>query len=481
MVAELLKFVPPFLEKKRKHHIPVILLKADKFKSWISKQDSSVKHLCEQTGFKAQPERVIITRDKKGEIEAVIAGMGETNALYNVGTVVTTIRQALSKDFLGTCSFYFDGEPLKSEQLENAHIGWALACYKFSTRKNDSADQPALLWSPRTNKKRVLAFSESIVLLRNIINAPANAMGPEELEATARHVAKRGKAQIIVIQDNNKLLRDFPLVHAVGDGSDRRPRLIDIKWGDTKNPKITLVGKGVCFDTGGLNIKPTSAMALMKKDMGGAAHVLALATLVMALKLPVRLRVLIPAVENAISGRAFRPGDIFKSRKGLTVENTNTDAEGRLILADALTYACEEKTDLIIDFATLTGSARAGLGPDIPPVFSNNEKILEDLKKASSAVADPLWPMPLWQPYKKLIESPVADLVNSVGIPGDLIFSALFLEQFLTGSPDWVHLDIYAWEHTGKPGRPKGGADTGLRAVLRYLEDSYAHKKSRKT
>ena len=223
-------------------------------------------------------------------------------------------------------------------------------------------------------------------------------------------------------------------------------------------------------------------MALMKKDMGGAAHALALGRLIMVLKLPVRLRILIPAVENAIGGNAFRPGDILQSRKGLTVENTNTDAEGRLILADALTYACEEKTDLIVDFATLTGSARAGLGPDIPPVFSTNDSLAEKLKSLSFKIGDLVWPMPLWRPYKKIIESPVANLLNSASVPGDLIFSALFLEQFLTGNPDWLHLDIYAWEHSGRPGRPRGGADTGLRAVLALMEDRYANnqRKSRR-
>jgi leucyl aminopeptidase len=268
-------------------------------------------------------------------------------------------------------------------------------------------------------------------------------------------------------------IEGFPMVHIVGHSSPRRPLVIDMRRGDPAHPKVTLVGKGVCYDTGGLDLKPHSAMEFMKKDMGGAAHVLGLAVLIMKSGLPVNLRVIIPAVENSVSGNAFRLGDVFPSRKGLTVENGNTDAEGRLILADCLTLASEDEPELIIDFATLTGSARVGLGFDIPAFFSNRSETLDELKETAMAVSDPLWPLPLWAPYRKDIEGTVADLCNVGKARGDAIHAALFLQEFLTGAPEWIHLDIYAWEEKGRPGRPKGGAETGLLAVYRFLQSRY--------
>lgn len=473
-------FASPYRDTPRKAHVPVIFVRTKKFSAWLKKQPRHVKNLCLESGFSAQPDKVLTVRDAQGRIESLILGAGDICSVYSSAHAVAAIRNQLSKDFIAAGSFYFEAKDLTTDELFNAHVGWALGCYDFTNYKKGPPAQPALVWSKGVDKKKVFSLAESIFLLRDMVNTPANDMGPDELELAARHVAKKPKAQVKIIRDAELLDKNFPLIHAVGHGSDRRPRLIEMTWGDAKNPRLTLVGKGVCFDTGGLNIKPGPSMALMKKDMGGAAHVLTLGKLIMELKLPVRLRILIPAVENSVSGRAFRPGDIFSSRKGITVENTNTDAEGRLILADALTYACEDKPDMIVDFATLTGSARVALGPDIPPVFSNNDSITEALRKISWEIDDPVWPMPLWQPYRKLIESPVADLLNSSSVPGDLIYSALFLQQFLTGKPDWLHLDVYAWEHTGKPGRPRGGADTALRAVLGLIEQRYDKKAKRR-
>ena len=467
------KFTTPFTDKKKKHNIPVVLLKAGNFETWLKKQKPHVKMLCEQTGFKGQPERAMIVRNAKGELESVVVAIRTPCSAYDTGGAVNAIRAALVKKYIHNATFYFTGENIKGVELENAHIGWGFACYQFDTYKPKITENPQLVWSKGVDKKRVQTTIESVHFLRDLVNAPANDMGPDEIESAARQIAGRAKATVKTIKDKELLKKNFPMIFTVGDGSDRRPRLIEINWGNPKHKKVTLVGKGVAFDTGGLNLKPTSAMALMKKDMGGAAHVLALGHMIMTLKLPVRLRILVAAVENSVSGRAFRPGDILRSRKGLTIENTNTDAEGRLILADALTYACEDKPDLIIDFATLTGSARAGLGPDIPAVFTNNEALGEKLKRLSFIADDPVWPMPLWRPYKKLMDSPVADMVNSTSVPGDLVYSALFLEQFLTGGPDWLHLDVYAWEHTGRTGRPRGGADTGMRAVYNLLEEKY--------
>jgi leucyl aminopeptidase len=281
-------------------------------------------------------------------------------------------------------------------------------------------------------------------------------------------------ARMSVIHGVDLLTRDFPAIHAVGRASDREPRLLQMEWGDRDQPLLALCGKGVCFDTGGLNLKQGNGMALMKKDMGGAAHVLALARLIMQANLPVHLLVLIPAVENSVSGNAYRPGDVIPTRKGLSVEIGNTDAEGRVVLADALAYACESEPDLVIDFATLTGAARIALGTDLPPVFSNDIAIAHDMTASGELVEDPLWVMPLYQPYKKLLKSKIADLNNMSSTPyGGCITAALFLEHFVTAETDWVHIDTWAWNQSDRPGRPTGGEAIGLRAVFHYLEQRY--------
>jgi leucyl aminopeptidase len=312
-----------------------------------------------------------------------------------------------------------------------------------------------------------------VALARDLINTPSNDMGPVELEITARALAERHDARISVIS-GGALEKDFPLIHTVGMGSPRAPRLIDITWGAASDPKITLVGKGVCFDTGGLDIKPSSGMLNMKKDMGGAATALALAHMVMAAGLKVRLRLLIPAVENSTSGGAFRPRDIFRSRKGLTVEIGNTDAEGRLILADALALADEEKPALMADFATLTGAARVAMGPDVPPFFTDDGALAGELMRFAETEFDPLWRLPLWRPYESLLESKVADL-NNVGTGGHAgaITAALFLRRFVT-APSWLHFDIFAWTPSAKPARPEGGECQAARALYALLKARYS-------
>lgn len=477
-------FSLPFVEKS-KSPVPVILLRAATFQKWLTKQPAAIKTQCAESGFAAQPEKTLLVRGTAGAIDSILLGISEPIGLYETSAAVAALRAAISPETLKKTTFKLSGEILRLSEHINAHLGWALACHEFGYYlKKPCPPVPVLEWAaPQSLWPRITVLAESVCLVRDLVNTPSNDMGPDELEAAAQNISKFGNAKISVIRDRDLLKENFPLIYTVGKGSDRRPRLIDIIWGNPKHPKLTLVGKGVCFDTGGLNIKPTASMALMKKDMGGAAHVLGLARMIMALGLPVRLRVLVPAVENSISGDAFRPGDIMPSRKGLTVENTNTDAEGRLILADALALACEESPDLIIDFATLTGSARAGLGPDIPPVFSNKQELSNKINNLSIDIEDPVWPMPLWTKYEKHIASPVADLVNSPGVPGDLIHSALFLYQFIKGpaEPDWMHLDIYAWEHTGRAGRPRGGADTGLRATLALLEARYGSEDAQST
>jgi leucyl aminopeptidase len=324
----------------------------------------------------------------------------------------------------------------------------------------------------------VVRLAEATALVRDLVNTPAADLGPAQLEQSARHVANELGAQLrVTIGD--ELASGYPLIAAVGAGAteDRGPRLIELEWGKPEDPRVAIVGKGVCFDTGGLDLKPASGMRIMKKDMGGAAHALALARLVIAERLPVRLHMLIPAVENAVSGAAYRPGDVVKSRKGLFVEVDNTDAEGRLVLADALTRACEDKPELIIDFATLTGAARVALGPDLPAMFANNNDLAAAIEGASREVDDPLWRMPLWDPYDENLKSSIADLANMANnAMAGAIYGALFLRRFVGEKIPWAHLDTWAWRDPAKPGRPKGGDALGLRAIFAMLQRRYLQR-----
>jgi leucyl aminopeptidase len=360
-----------------------------------------------------------------------------------------------------------------------AALGWLLAQHRFDRyRAADSADQRVLLTSEPAHAAEILALAEATALVRDLVDTPAGDMGPAELAAAAETVATAHGAMFKVTQ-GAILETDFPMIHAVGRAAStaRGPRLLELEWGAADHPRVAIVGKGVCFDTGGLDIKPASGMRLMKKDMGGGAHALALAALVMRAGLPVRLHVLIPAVENAIAGDAVRPGDILTSRSGLTVEVSNTDAEGRLVLADALTRASEEKPVVIIDFATLTGAARVALGPDLPALFTNNEMLSGEFLAAAAHVQDPVWRMPLWKGYAEMITSSIADLDNAPegGMAG-AVTAALFLERFVPEGTAWAHLDTFAWRPSAKPGRPKGGEALGLRAAFAFLKSRFADR-----
>lgn len=468
MPAKYLTAPECFLTTQKKRDITLEPISEKSFSKWLQKKEKTEQASIKESGFQGKQGQVFPVHDNKGHIENIYVGISSPANLYDFSHIVKKLGQILSDKTIKDTSFSIKG---KGDHTQ-ACIGWGLACHSFDLYKKNDAPLPRLVMPKGIDKKRVQSTIEAICLIRTLINIPANDLGPAELEKAAKELANAHEATVKVT-GHKVLAKEFPLVFAVGDSSPRRPRLIDLKWGNSKHPKVTIVGKGVCFDTGGLDLKPSQYMALMKKDMGGAAHALGLARMIMGMKLPVRLRVLIPAVENSVSGVAFRPGDVLNSRKGLKVENKNTDAEGRLILADALTYACEEKPDLVIDFCTLTGSARAALGADIPAMFCNADKLGTQLQKASMKVDDPVWQMPLWQPYKKLIKSDIADLVNSAATPGDLIYSSLFLQSFLLHDTDWIHLDIFAWSNANKPGRPKGGADTGMRAVFAFLEKKY--------
>ncbi len=361
-----------------------------------------------------------------------------------------------------------------------AALGWLTAQYRFARYKpkDEITGARTLLSGEPGRIAPTVRMAEAIDQVRDMVNTPTVDMGPAELEAAAEILARRHGASLNVTRGES-LAEGYPMIHAVGRAADRAfaPRLIELEWGDPKHPRVALVGKGVCFDSGGLDIKPSSGMRLMKKDMGGAAHVLALAGLVMAEKLPVRLHMLIPAVENAIAGNAFRPGEILTSREGMTVEIGNTDAEGRLILGDALTKAMEDKPELVIDFATLTGAARAALGPDLPALFVNDDTLAEQLLAAGEANDDPLWRMPLWPPYLDYLKSDVAD-INNAGEGGfaGAVTAALFLQKFVVEGVAWAHFDTFAWRPAAKPGRPKGGEALGLRAGFALLSERYSTK-----
>ncbi len=358
-----------------------------------------------------------------------------------------------------------------------AMLGWLLGQYRFERYKKEPSARGArvLLTDEPARIDETLLQAEATFLVRDLVNIPAGDLGPAELEMAVLALADESGAKVTVTRDG-ALDEGYPMVAAVGRAAapGREPRLIELEHGDQRHPKIAIVGKGVCFDSGGLDIKPSSGMRLMKKDMGGAAHALALARLIIKGRLPVRLHLIIPAVENAVSGGAFRPGDILKSRNGLTVEVGNTDAEGRLILADALTRALEQKPELVVDFATLTGAARVALGPDLPATFANDEALAGSLLAAGTQVADPLWRMPLWEPYAEMLASDIADLNNMADAPmAGAVTAALFLQKFVPAGTPWAHLDTFAWRAAAKPGRPKGGDALGLRAAWEMLKSRY--------
>ncbi len=374
-----------------------------------------------------------------------------------------------------------DGLPEGTYRLANgepgaAMLGWCLAQHRFTRYRKPEPHLPRVLLTGEPARiDDTVRLAEATALVRDLVDTGASDLGPAELETLVDTLAKKHGATTTVTR-GDALAEGYPMIHAVGQAAtkDRAPRLIELEWGDPAHPRVALVGKGVCFDSGGLDIKPSSGMRLMKKDMGGAAHMIALAGLVMAAKLKVRLHLLVPAVENAIAGNAFRPGDVLKTRLGLTVENTNTDAEGRLILGDALSKAGEGAPDLILDFATLTGAARVALGPDLPPLFANDEALATDFLAAADAAHDPLWRMPLWDGYDDMLKSDIADMVNAPdgGFAG-AVTAALFLRRFVPKGTAWAHVDTFAWRPGAKPGRPKGGEALGLRATWGLLKKRF--------
>ncbi len=438
-------------------------LSPDAFRRWSADAPPERRRWAEALGFAGKAGQLAAIAGPSGAPAAVLVGTGADPDPFVFGALPHALPAgdyALPAD-------------VPADLAERLTLGWALGAWRYDGFKAVEAPRARLAWPATVDRPRIERAAAATALVRTLVTTPANAMGPAELAAAARALAATFGADCTVIEGDT-LAGGYPLIHAVGRASARPPCLIDLRWGDPDAPRVTLVGKGVCFDTGGLDLKPSSAMLLMKKDMGGAAHALGAAHMVMAAGLRVRLRVLIPAVENAVSGAAFRPLDVYRSRKGLTVEIGNTDAEGRLVLADALADACDERPALLVDFATLTGAARVALGPDLPAMFCNDDEIAAALADAGARVADPVWRLPLWRPYGRLLESSVADLSSTSDGPfAGAITAALFLEHFVEPGVPWVHLDLYAWNGSNRPGRPKGGEAMAMRAVAALIEDRF--------
>ncbi|GAA0729049.1 leucyl aminopeptidase family protein [Sphingomonas japonica] len=448
-------------------------------------QSARMIHIVDPNGFDAwlnqQPprHRAAATAQKltpSGFSSAILPGDGAED--WSVVTVVANV-DSLSPWCLAKLAETLPEGQYRVEGRDPgaAMFGWVTGQYRFERyRKEDRATGPrVLLSSDPVAIEETLRQGSATLRVRDMVNTPAADMGPGEIEAAAAELAKQQGAELTVTR-GTELERGFPMIAIVGQAAakGREPRLIELAWGRADQPKIAIVGKGVCFDTGGLDLKNSAGMRLMKKDMGGAAHALALAELVMTARLPVQLHLLIPAVENSIGAKAFRPGDVLATRKGLTVENTNTDAEGRLILGDALARACEEAPELLIDFATLTGAARVALGPDLPALFANDDALADALSAQGKAVSDPVWRLPLWDGYDEMLKSDIADLVNAAegGFAGS-VTAALFLRRFVAKDVAWAHFDTFAWRPAARPGRPKGGEALGLRAAWGMLKQRY--------
>lgn len=473
MTNPIFKFPTPFLQDTKKPKVSIILLEKSDFPSWIKKQDERLQTQIKQKDFKADPLQLATILDKYGKLEKIIFGLSQPVYYLDTASIFQHIENNYSKEFIK--DNVFEITSTHEENVSNKiAIGWGLGAYRYDVYKKNKRAIPILIWPKNADKKEVSATIDAVSLLRNLVNTPPNDLGTDELADAAKQVAKSHKARIKIIQGEDLLKKNFPMIYNVGKASPRPPQLVDMTWGSSKHPKVTIVGKGIIYDTGGLNLKPGQYMRDMKKDMGGAAHALGVAWMLMALNAPIQLRVLLPIAENAVAGNSYRPGDILPTRKGLTVEIDDTDAEGRLVLSDALTYACEDKPDLLIDFATLTGAARVGVGYDIPAFFSNNDNYLDELRHSSVEKDDFVWPFPLWKGYDSNLDGDVSDIINQGTGRAGHIEAALFLQRFITPETQWIHLDCFAWEKNGKAGRPKGGADTGMRAIAQFIKDKYS-------
>jgi leucyl aminopeptidase len=456
----------PFLEHSTTSATPIHVIRSTEWSQWIERHSETLRRLAAAHDFQAQNGRILVAPATDGSIERVLFGAADKANVNVIGALA---------QHLPAGEYRIAFAPREFDPTAIA-IAWGLGAYAFDRYKKRKRPAPLLASPDGADMDEANRIVEASWLARDLVNTPTNDMGPEALHAAAEKVAERYGARFAAAIGDELLSQNYPLIHAVGRAASQAPRLLHLSWGDASAPRLSLVGKGVCFDTGGLDIKASTGMRLMKKDMGGAAHALALAQLVMDARLDARLELFLPVVENAISAYAFRPGDIISSRKGLTVEIDNTDAEGRLILADALARACEDKPALLFDFATLTGAARVALGPDLPPFYANDDALAAELAQASLDTHDPIWRMPLWDAYESEMDSPIADLKNTgdAAFAGS-IYAALFLRRFVD-APSWAHFDIFAWAPKEKPSRPAGGEAQGLRACWAVIKKRFANE-----
>ena len=444
--------------------VPIHVTTASGFAALAARQPAAVKQWLKTLGFAGAPDRHALVPGADGKLQAVWAGVRSATDAWALAALPMALPEG---------HYHLAEEGLALDDAAAA-LSWELGAYRFDLYKPAARAPAQLHLASRAATQRALIVAAAMASTRDLVNTPAEHMGPAELAEAVRLVAKQHGATFKQTVGDKLLAAGFPAVHAVGRAAAREPRLIELNWGKPKHPRITLVGKGVCFDSGGLDIKGADGMRLMKKDMGGAANALGLAQMIMALQLPVRLQLLIPAVENAIAGNAFRPGDVFKTRAGVHIEIGNTDAEGRVILCDALAYGAESKPELLIDLATLTGAARVALGPQLPALFTRDTTLARALVDQGLALQDPLWHMPLWDAYHGSIESDIADIVNTgKGPMAGAITAALFLQDFVPAQQPWMHVDLFAWNDSARPGRPVGGEAQTVRTLLAYLEQRY--------
>ena len=472
------------LKKPQISAVPLCLVNRKQLPKCLQQASASTRRWLATTGFSAAEHSHVLVPSADGSLAQVWVGLGDGNGCD--ANVLSALPQALPAGNYRLDDAFSGSMPDAAADEasdaalhpdEAAALSWALGAYAFDRYQPRARPAATLQLPPSDAVRRGLSQAEAICITRDLVNTPAEDLGPAELAEATKAMAKRHGARFKQTVGDALLKAGFPAVHAVGRASTRAPRLIELNWGAPKHPLLTLVGKGVCFDSGGLDIKGADSMRLMKKDMGGAANALGLAELIMTRKLPVRLQLLIPAVDNAIAGNAYRPGDVFTTRAGIAIEIGNTDAEGRVILCDALAYGAEGQPDLMIDLATLTGAARVALGPQLPALFSNRFALARELMDLGLAMGDPLWHMPLWQGYQGAIASSIAKIVNTGATPqGGAINAALFLDHFVPAAIDWLHVDLYAWNNASRPGRPAGGEAQGIRALLALIEKRYLIK-----
>jgi leucyl aminopeptidase len=459
-----------------KNAVPITAVAEDGFDAWLGRQPARIKTWARTSGFRAQSGQISLLAAADGTLERVFLGLPKAPEGSQSGPDGTIWAFAACPFGLPEGTYRLAGR-IGGARAFDAALGWALGAYRFARYRKPERPPARLAWPGAADRKAVENAAQGTFLVRDLVNTPAGDMGPSALAGEARRLGRAYGARVSVITGNKLLSANYPAIHTVGRAASDAPRLVDLTWrgpGRGRLPLVAVCGKGVCFDTGGLQLKSTAGMLIMKKDMGGGAQALGLARMIMGAGLPVRLRVLIPAVENAVAGNAYHPQDVITTRKGVTVEVGNTDAEGRLVLADALTEASTQKPDLLIDLATLTGAARVALGTGLPALFCNDDGWADKAIAAGAAAGDPLWRLPLWAPYREMLKSPVADINNiSSGSYGGAITAALFLQEFVGPGIPWMHLDFMAWNTASRPGRPEGGEAQGLRALFALIEKEF--------